>query len=282
MRVSWRPAAALVAMLAAVSPASTQSAPAENTQNHQVVNGDTLWGIAAKYGANVDELVKLNDLTFPDLILPGDVIKAPARQHSPPPGGEYEVQPGDTLSHIAVRFDVEIDELREANQLANIDLIIPGQRLKTPGAPEPAATPPEPVRHPPQDPELDALFNEIAVSEGLKPGLVKAVAWLESGWQQDVVSPAGAVGFMQVTPVTAEWLETAVLGEQLNEDVSIYDNVKMGARYLRVLLDATGDEEKAIASYYQGYGTTQSGKMYEETKQYVKLVRAVQERYWPG
>jgi soluble lytic murein transglycosylase-like protein len=86
---------------------------------------------------------------------------------------------------------------------------------------------------------------------------------------------------MQVTPVTAEWLEKAVLGEQLNEDVSIYDNVKMGARYLRVLLDVTGDEETAIASYYQGYGTTLSGKMYEETKQYVRLVRAIQERYWP-
>jgi LysM repeat protein len=281
MRVSWRLAAVLVAMLAAASPAATQSTPADNTQNHQVVNGDTLWGIAAQYGANVDELVKLNELTFPDLILPGDVIRTPARQSSPPPGGEYQVQPGDTLSHIAVRFGVELEALREANELTNIDLIIPGQRLRIPGAPTPAVAPPEPVRHPPQNSELDALFAELAAAEGLNPGLVKAISWLESGWQQEVVSPAGAVGFMQVTPVTAEWLEKAVLGEQLNEDVSIYDNVKMGARYLRVLLDVTGDEETAIASYYQGYGTTLSGKMYEETKQYVRLVRAIQERYWP-
>jgi soluble lytic murein transglycosylase-like protein len=226
--------------------------------------------------------VKLNNLTFPDLILPGDVIQAPRRQASPPPGGEYEVQPGDTLSHIAVRFDVELEALRAENQLANIDLIIPGQRLKIPGAPDPAATPLEPVRHPPQDAEIDAMFNEIAAAEGLKPGLVKAIAWLESGWQQEVVSSADAVGFMQVTPVTAQWLEESILGEQLNEDLSVYDNIKMGARYLRVLLDVTGDEEMAIASYYQGYGTTLSGKMYEETKNYVKLVRAVQERYWPG
>ena len=138
------------------------------------------------------------------------------------------------------------------------------------------------MRHPPQDPELDAMFSEFATAEGLNPGLLKAVAWLESGWQQDVVSPAGAVGFMQVTPVTAQWLEAASFGEQMNEDVSVYDNVKMGARYLRILLDVTSDEDTAIASYYQGYGTTLSGKMYEETKQYVKLVRAVQQRYWPA
>ena len=282
MRVSWRLMAALVATLAAVSPAATQSASDDQPRQHQVVNGDSLWGIAEKYGANVDELMKLNNLTFPDLILPGDIIKLPSQPASPPPGGEYEVQPGDTLSQVAVRFDLSLEELRDANQLANIDLIVPGQRLKIPGAPEPTSTPAEPVRHPPQDPELEAMFNELSAEEALNPGLVKAVAWLESGWQQDVVSPAGAVGFMQLTPVTAGWLEESVFGQQLNEDVSVYDNISMGARYLRILIDATRDENLAIAAYYQGYGATSSGKMYEETKRYVELVRAVQTRYWPG
>jgi soluble lytic murein transglycosylase-like protein len=85
---------------------------------------------------------------------------------------------------------------------------------------------------------------------------------------------------MQITPVTAEWLETAAFGEALNEDVSMYDNVKMGARYLRILIDVTGDEDLAIASYYQGYGTTLSGKIYEETKHYVELVKAIRAAYW--
>jgi LysM repeat protein len=282
MQVSWRLAVALLATLAAVSPAATQSAADDQPGQHQVVNGDSLWGIAEKYGSNVDELMNLNNLTFPDLILPGDVIKTPAKQHSPRPGGEYEVQPGDTLSQIAVHFDVSLEELRDANEITDIDLIVPGQRLKIPGAPEPAGMPPEPVRHPPQAPELEAMFNELSTAEALNPGLVKAVAWLESGWQQDVVSPAGAVGFMQLTPVTAGWLEESVFGQQLNEDVSVYDNISMGARYLRILIDATRDENLAIAAYYQGYGATSSGKMYEETKRYVELVRAVQARYWPG
>jgi hypothetical protein len=56
----------------------------------------------------------------------------------------------------------------------------------------------------------------------------------------------------------------------------------MGVTYLRILLQATGgDTDKAIASYYQGYGATSSGTMYEETKHYVELVHAVQQRYWP-
>jgi soluble lytic murein transglycosylase-like protein len=138
------------------------------------------------------------------------------------------------------------------------------------------------VRHPPQNPEIEAMFNELSAAEALNPGLVKAVAWLESGWQQDVVSPAGAVGFMQLTPVTAGWLEESVFGQPLNEDVSVYDNISMGTRYLRILIDATRDENLAIAAYYQGYGATSSGKMYEETKLYVELVRAVQARYWPS
>jgi soluble lytic murein transglycosylase-like protein len=124
------------------------------------------------------------------------------------------------------------------------------------------------------------MFEELALAQGLNPGLVKAIAWVESGWQQDAVSSAGAVGFMQITPPTAQWLEAAILTEPLNEDVSIYDNVKMGARYLRLLIDATGDEEKAIASYYQGPGITMSGKVYEETKHYVELVKGVRARYW--
>ena len=143
------------------------------------------------------------------------------------------MQPGDTLSQIAVHFDVSLEELRDLNGVTDIDLIIPGSAPQDPRCYQPRADTQELAKAPPEDPELDAMFNEIAAAEGLNPSPCKAVAWLESGWQQDVVSPAGAVGFMQITPVTSEWLETAVFGEQLNEDVSTYDNVKMGARYLR-------------------------------------------------
>jgi LysM repeat protein len=282
-------AAGVAAILFTIpSEASPAAATINGPHHHRVVSGESVWGIAEKYGANAEELVKLNNISFPDLILPGTVIQVPVRQEAPPPGGEYEVKPGDTLSHIAVRFDVPLAQLRDANQLPNIDLIIPGQRIKVVAAPPPTSAPtPTPmpaqlVYHPPDNPELDAIFHEMATAEGFKPGLIKAIAWLESGWRQDAVSPAGAFGLMQLTPTTAGWLEGSVFGQQLNEELSTYDNVKMGTRYLRLLVAATGDEDKAIASYYQGIGATLSGKMYEETKRYVELVRAIQNKYWPA
>jgi LysM repeat protein len=283
MRRSWRYATALGLALAAWT-AFSSPAHADYPRHHQVVNGDTLWSIADAYDVTVDELVRRNEIQFPDLILPGDVIEIPpaAEAEAPVSTIEYEVQPGDTLSHIAVRFDTWVEDLRSINQLNETQFIVPGQRLKVPAAAPPHGDEEQATRHPPEDPELEQMFNELAASEGVDPGLVKAIAWLESGWQQHVVSPAGAVGFMQLTPVTVQWLEQAVFGYQLNEDASVHDNVNMGVTYLRILMEATGDEDKAIASYYQGYGATMSGVMYEETKHYVQLVRAVQERYWPG
>src|SRR5437867_3954739 len=284
MRILWRLAAALGAALALWLVTGGLALADESPRHHPVASGDTLWSIADKYETSVDELVKLNDIKYPDLLLPGQVIKLPDRETPSKPGTiEYEVQPGDYLSKIAAKFDITTRALAEANEVADIQHIVPGQKLKVPGA---ALPPNEPtaqaVRHPPDDPDLEKMFDELASEQGLDPGMVKALAWLESGWQQHAVSPAGAIGFMQLMPVTAQWLEQSVIGVDLNEDVSAYDNVKMGTRYLRLLLDATGgDKDKALASYYQGYGATMSGKMYEETKRYVELVKATEAQYWP-
>jgi len=284
MRILWRLAAAFGAALALWLVTNGLALADESPRHHPVASGDTLWSIADKYDTSVDELVKLNDIKYPDLLLPGQIIKLPDRETPTQPGMiEYEVQPGDMLSQIAVKFDITTQALAEANEISDIQHIVPGQKLKVPGA---ALPPNEPtaqaVRHPPDDPDLEKMFDQLSSEQGLDPGMVKALAWLESGWQQHAVSPAGAIGFMQLMPVTAQWLEQSVIGADLHEDVSVYDNVKMGTRYLRLLLDATGgDKDKALASYYQGYGATMSGVMYEETKRYVELVKGTEASYWP-
>lgn len=278
----FRPlAAAIVGVAATLVTAGSVSGDGP----HEVTPGDTLWGIAQLYNVTVDELAKLNAIPNPQLIFPGQLIKLPGGDSPPPPAAaperlelEYIVQAGDTLSAIAVHFDMSLEELRDANQISDINLIHPGQRLKVRLPTSPAGEAP---RHPPDAPELEAMIDELASAEGVDPGLVKAVAWTESGWQQGIVSPAGAVGLMQITPVTVTWLEQEVFHEDLNEQLSAYDNVKMGARLLRILGDATGSEDGALAAYYQGIGVTTRGIMYEETKHYIEIVRAVRARYWP-
>lgn len=247
--------------------------------SHTVVAGDTLSGIAAVYSVTVDAIAGLNGIANPNIIFPGDVLNIPGLGEKPrTEPGLYVVEAGDTLSGIASRYDVSVRDLQEANGLGDSDLIIAGQRLVVPSAPQdPLASLPA---EPPHDPDLEAIIEDLAAAEGLDPGMVKAVAYVESTWNQGARSPAGAVGIMQVMPETTAWLERDVLGYELNEDTSVYDNVKAGTRLLRILLDETGDIDLTIASYYQGQGATSAGILYDDTKGYVRLVRGAWDRYW--
>ena len=93
---------------------------------------------------------------------------------------------------------------------------------------------------------------------------------MESGFQEDVVSDAGAIGVMQLLPGTWTWLD-ALIGVRTPRT---YDgNVRAGVRYLRWLLDEfDGDRRLALAGYYQGAAAVRQRGLYEDTKRYVTLV----------
>ena len=94
---------------------------------------------------------------------------------------------------------------------------------------------------------------------------------MESGFQQDVVSSAGAVGVMQLLPETWEWVDTLLLGEVTPRDVQ--GNVRAGVRYLRWQLDQFGGDTKlALAGYYQGARAVRERGLFEDTKQYVSVI----------
>lgn len=106
----------------APSPAPTQEL------SYTVQKGDTLSGIAAKYGTTYQELAQINGIQNPNLIYPGQVlvIKAGAAASS----STYTVQKGDTLSGIAAKYGTTYQKLAQINGIQNPNLICPGQVLK--------------------------------------------------------------------------------------------------------------------------------------------------------
>jgi murein DD-endopeptidase MepM/ murein hydrolase activator NlpD len=200
---------------------------------------------------------------------------------------------GDTLGQIAARYGVSVDSLAQANSIDNPGFIVEGDTLVIPGtqpsapAPQPAAVyiPPPPLQFPPMpnDPEIESIIDEMAAAYGVDPNLVKAIATVESGWTEEAVSVTDARGVMQIMPGTAQYLQDEVIGYPLNYDTSAYDNIKMGTKYLSLLLDATGgDEHLAVASYYQGLAPTQAGVFYPDTQDYVNMIFRVRDAYWPS
>lgn len=118
---------------AASAPAATVPAvPASYT----VKAGETLSGIAARFGTTYQALAALNGLANPNLIYPGQVLKLTASTSIEPPVSSvpavntYTVKPGDTLSAIAAKFATSYQQLATLNKISDPNKIFPGQVLR--------------------------------------------------------------------------------------------------------------------------------------------------------
>lgn len=101
--------------------------------------------------------------------------------------------------------------------------------------------------------ELAARIHGAAKDAGLDPVLAFGLVRVESSFRRTAVSWAGAVGYTQVMPATARWLDPRVRRSDLfSADV----NLKLGFEYLAYLLDYyDGDIRLALTAYNRGPGT---------------------------
>jgi soluble lytic murein transglycosylase-like protein len=203
--------------------------------------------------------------------------------------GGYTVRPGDTLSGLAAASGVSVGAMAAMNGLSTTHRLVAGTVLKLPtGAPTPpAAAQPAPAQRVvpqaapnPTPARVDASHvQQIASAAGVSPSLAAAIGWQESGFNNNMVSSANARGVMQVMPGTWSWVEQNLAGRRLDPN-SASDNVSAGVLYLKHLLQETGgDENAAIAGYYQGLGALRSRGMFEDTKRYVANVQALRGRF---
>ena len=110
---------------------SPQPVPQPTETTYTVVAGDTLSGIASRYGTTYQELARINNIDNPNLIYAGQVIKIPTSgTNSTSNVITYTVKKGDTLSGIASRYGTTYQKIAQDNGIANPNLIYAGQVLK--------------------------------------------------------------------------------------------------------------------------------------------------------
>ena len=116
------------------SPAPSPSpspAPSPDYITYVIQPGDTLSGIAQRYGTTVSALSSLNGISDPDLIYAGNTIRVPENGGSGSSGAQYyTIQPGDTLSGIAARFGTTVSALSALNGISDPDLIYAGNTIR--------------------------------------------------------------------------------------------------------------------------------------------------------
>lgn len=101
---------------------------------YTVVRGDTLSEIALKYDTTVSNLVKLNNISNPNLIYPGQKIIIYNNVNLPNECGKtfYTIKRGDTLTKIAKKFDTTISAIVSLNNIKNPNLIYAGETIRVP------------------------------------------------------------------------------------------------------------------------------------------------------
>ena len=138
--------------------------------------------------------------------------------------------------------------------------------------------------------------EKYAAEYQLEESLVYAVIFCESHFDKDAVSPAGAIGLMQVTEETGLWAAGQVGLEQ--ETLNLKDpetNIRLGCWYLKWLDEKfSGVQETGLAAYNAGHGNVAKWLADEEksrefmkldeipfgvTKSYVKRVQLAEKLY---
>ena len=217
---------------------------------HRVVIGDTLSGIAARYGVSQDAVASANRLPSSNVVQLGATLVIP--------GGSAASSSGSTSSSSSNTFAGRTYSSAVVGSAARNRSELPRRNL-------------------PSQTGMRDIIASKARANGVDPALALAVSYQESGWNMHVVSVANAVGAMQVIPATSDWI-SGVVGRRL-DPLDPHDNATTGVVLLKILRQSAGSERQAVAGYYQGLRSVRERGMYPDTRRYVKNVMALKARF---
>lgn len=231
-------------------PATSRSGGSGAERRHRVVGGDTLGGLALRYGVDTAAIATRNQLT-------GTVIQR----------GRTLIIPGAAASRSTRAQDVPT---------TNAGVRIP-ESVRQSVAQHRATLA---ARKHPSKAQARQLVAATARRYGVSPSLAVAVAYHESGFQQGVVSSVDAIGVMQVLPSTGR-----ALGRQQGRTFDLLtaqDNITAGVLLLRQLIRSTGSANEALAGYYQGLGSISRRGVLPQTHSYIRSITVLRERFPRG
>lgn len=231
-----------------------KSKPKSSPGSYTVKTGDTLGAIASRHGVKLSSLLQANNLKLSSVIYPGNKLSIPGGNGSSP-AADQDKAPKDLVSSTFLHYTYPKHVVAKAND--NMAALLK--------APAPSAA------------QIQDIIVQTAKKMGVPPSLALAHAYQESGFNHQAVSPANAIGTMQVIPSSGEWASQLV-GRQLNL-LDPRDNITAGVAIISALLRTSDSTDKAIGSYYQGQWSVNKHGLYDDTKKYVKSVKAHQKRF---
>lgn len=247
---------------------------------YRVHRGDTATGIAVRFHAWTDELVALNHLGRGATVRVGQVLRVPvvvsaarraARKHRHYAATHSGHKP---RPHRAHKHKHHARPHKHKHHAKPHHKPAHAQHPKRHHGLRPHHLGNRWPRH-----TVRKLLVRTARRHGVDKHLGLAVAWQESGWQQNRRSSAGAIGVMQVMPATGRWLSSVMERRLYLHDIR--DNATGGMYYLALLRESASRRD-AVASYYQGPGSVRQHGYYGSTRQYVSSVFALKRRLERG
>jgi transglycosylase-like protein with SLT domain/putative peptidoglycan binding protein/LysM domain-containing protein len=189
----------------------------------------------------------------------------------------HVVRSGDSLTQLARRYHTTVAKLARLNHLDPSHYLLIGTKLRIPVGKQ-VVTATHPIAYRTTSvASVRSLIDYWAVHYGVSVHLVRALAWMESGYNNALVSSVGARGIMQLLPTTFKYVEASLIGHRVRHDAS--GNVRAGVAYLAHLLHAFhGDKRLALAGWYQGERAVRKHGLYKVSKTFVSDVLALEHR----
>ena len=274
---------------------------------HVIQPGETLTSVAAVDGLSIEAIAAANGISPESQLVAGQTLWIPPRtasnsvlgtgaasngaaQQQAATGTSGSSQVTTTVNSVTTRattgssdpdHDGDLDArtatvtTTQSSQTSQASTAAQASTATSPGPMTPVTGGPIPTAERVSSAEIDAVANAY----GVPPALAEAVAWQESGWNNAVVSNVGAVGVMQIVPSTWLWIDRYLTPSNPLGTASAAENVRAGVLLLHQLLQLTGgDEQLAVAGYFQGLDSVRRHGMYASTRQYVADVLALAQR----